>query len=502
MTQDLESITAGSDNEEYAPKSKPLARPKMMPKENISEEEEDPLKKPTDTDPDDETDPEEDDEGTQDEDDDDDGDDSTSGSTDPVDENELIQVQQKQETSLKAPINLAPKETSKIKPKEPKDPEKTDRSPFQQMVDFFMHGITGSKIKNGDLSIKARIADELLAGLGFRAVQKDVMVQRQAKRFWLNKLIGKEDLSLLNTDTKKTLQTLSKEDALLASVFKRKSEKNLFSSEESKKETIKKGRALLEKQTILETEQTHLKKEKQNNFPKQVQQERETIQKTIVRQEQQNTQERRTIEQIKTAENAIKSRQETIAKQEAQVTALRKADKESQTLSNEAKQKEALAIQSDKNAMQDQYMMIRQLQAQEQANIANMQAVSRAQAIALQLSTRAQVAEETHHHHQHMRPDNREHPHHNHNAPHAHKHGIHHASAEAKLVSLQPQRPHSLDNAGTQITRNDNEQQQQQQDIPQQQSNIQQQLEAAGQITRPEDQQNQPLATNTNNTNR
>ena len=69
------------------------------------------------------------------------------------------------------------------------------------MIDFFVHGTKGAMIKNGDIPLKEKITDKLLIGLGFKAFKEDVLLQRQAKKYWIQKITGKKvDTTLLNTD--------------------------------------------------------------------------------------------------------------------------------------------------------------------------------------------------------------------------------------------------------------------------------------------------------------
>ncbi len=152
-----------------------------------------------DEDPDDDDD---DDDGDDDEDPDDDDDGETgSGTSGEEDENELIWLT-KEETSTKNPFSK-PQNIPSPTPKKEKiqGPEKVERTPWQQMIDFIVHGAKGAMIKNGDISIKEQITDKLLLGLGFKSFKEDIMLQQQAKKYWIQRLTGqKTDVSLLNTD--------------------------------------------------------------------------------------------------------------------------------------------------------------------------------------------------------------------------------------------------------------------------------------------------------------
>ncbi len=155
---------------------------------------------------------EEDDETSDDEDDDDD-DDGTTGSGDDddddddggeEDENELQQSnepkkQQQPDINLMAKKKVDPNK-NKIK-EQPQGPEKTERSPWQQMIDYLVHGAKGAMIKNGDLPTKVSLVDNIFAGLGFKGFKRDVLLQEQAKKFWQQKASGEQvDLRLLNTE--------------------------------------------------------------------------------------------------------------------------------------------------------------------------------------------------------------------------------------------------------------------------------------------------------------
>ena len=200
-----------AENEENDPK-KTVSRPPKTAVEREEDDEETPVKKDTTGDDDesgDDSDDEDDSEGDDsddddenpDDDDDDDGETGSGTSSGEEDENELIWLK-KEEKNTKNQF-LKPEN---IKPKIPKKekiegPEKTERTPWQQMIDFLVHGAKGAMIKNGDISIKEQIADKLLLGLGFKSFKEDILLQQQAKKYWTQKFSGqKADVSLLNTD--------------------------------------------------------------------------------------------------------------------------------------------------------------------------------------------------------------------------------------------------------------------------------------------------------------
>ena len=211
-----------AENEENDPK-KTVSRPPKMAVEQEEDDEETPVKKDTTgdddesgDDSDDDDDSEEDDSDDDDEDPDDDDDDGETGSgtsSGEEDENELIWLK-KEEKNIKnqflKPENIKPKIPKKEKIK---GPEKIDRTPWQQMIDFLVHGAKGAMIKNGDISIKEQIADKLLLGLGFKSFKEDIMLQQQAKKYWTQKFSGqKADISLLNTD--KITKKIKKEETV------------------------------------------------------------------------------------------------------------------------------------------------------------------------------------------------------------------------------------------------------------------------------------------------
>ena len=210
-----------AENEENEPE-KTVSRPPKMPVEQ-EEDEETPDKKDTTGDDDDsgddsddddsEGDDSDDDEDPDDDDDDDDGETGGGTSSGEEDENELIWLKKK-ETKTKNPFF----KPENIKPKIPKKekiqgPEKIERTPWQQMIDFIVHGAKGAMIKNGDISIKEQIADKLLLGLGFKSFKEDILLQQQAKKYWTQKFAGqKADTSLLNTD--KIVKKIKKEETV------------------------------------------------------------------------------------------------------------------------------------------------------------------------------------------------------------------------------------------------------------------------------------------------
>ena len=152
-------------------------------------------KKPFPTDPDD---PETDEDFDEEEDDDDD-DTETSGDTDGTeDENELVQEVQKPITVQKDPFLNIPKQPENIDFKRQIDnPNKKQRSPLQKFFDVLLYGIQGAKLRNGDLSVKNSMFDELLLGLGFKAYLKDVLLNNQIVKYFKQKTKGKDDMTFL-----------------------------------------------------------------------------------------------------------------------------------------------------------------------------------------------------------------------------------------------------------------------------------------------------------------
>ena len=150
------------------------------------------------TDPDD---PETDDDFDE-EDDDDDDDTESDADSDPdtEDENELKQEEQKPQSFFKNPFFMFKRHENMALKKGP-NPEKQQRSPVQKFIDVLLYGVEGARIKNGELP-KQSITDELLLGLGFKAYLKDVLLGRQAAKYWKQKMGGKENISLLKTGLK------------------------------------------------------------------------------------------------------------------------------------------------------------------------------------------------------------------------------------------------------------------------------------------------------------
>ncbi len=140
-----------------------------------------------------------------DEEEDDDDDDSESGSDtdtepDSEDENELKQEEQKPQSFFKNPFFLFKRHENMALKKGP-HPEKQQRSPVMKFIDVLLYGVEGARIKNGELP-KQNIADELLLGLGFKAYLKDVLLGRQAAKYWQQKMKGKDNVSLLKVGLK------------------------------------------------------------------------------------------------------------------------------------------------------------------------------------------------------------------------------------------------------------------------------------------------------------
>ena len=195
-------------DEEKIAHSHPKNRPSKITRElkKAEEEEHSSSKKPTEDpeDPDDDEDP-----IGETVDDDDDDDDETDSDDDggEEDENELKQLEQQKQRETQPLITLDPlskltnEEAKKALKEKPKGPTKIDRSPFQQFLDFFMHGVKGAQIKNGEISKKPRIIDQILLGLGFKSFKRDILIHEQANKYWNRIALGlRKDKSLLNTD--------------------------------------------------------------------------------------------------------------------------------------------------------------------------------------------------------------------------------------------------------------------------------------------------------------
>ena len=149
------------------------------------------------TDPDD---PETDEDFDEEEDDDDDTETGSDTEPDSEDENELKQEEQKPQSFFKIPFFFFKRHENMALKKGP-HPEKQQRSPIMKFIDVLLYGVEGARIKNGELP-KQHIADELLLGLGFKAYLKDVLLGRQAAKYWQQKMKGKDNTSLLKTGLK------------------------------------------------------------------------------------------------------------------------------------------------------------------------------------------------------------------------------------------------------------------------------------------------------------
>ena len=171
-------------------------------------------KKPFPTDPDD---PETDDLFDE-EDDDDDDDSETDGEvdSDTEDENELKQEVKKKESFFRNPFQFF-KNPENMALKKGDNPIKQERSPVQKFIDVLLYGVEGARIRNGELP-RQNIADELLLGLGFKAYLKDVLLGRQAAKFWKQKVSGKENMSLLKTGLKNLKKQAKMDPAALSMV--------------------------------------------------------------------------------------------------------------------------------------------------------------------------------------------------------------------------------------------------------------------------------------------
>ncbi len=159
------------------------------------------------TDDDSEADPveEDDDEEDSEDDEDDDDDDETGTDGGEEDENEFVYDANKPLPQQKFDPNLLrikqDEDKNKKKKVTPHGPEKVDRSPWQQMVDFLVHGAKEAMIKNGDMPIKPRLSDKILLGLGLKSIKEDILLAEGAEKFWKLKGKGeKASMRLINTD--------------------------------------------------------------------------------------------------------------------------------------------------------------------------------------------------------------------------------------------------------------------------------------------------------------
>ena len=168
-------------------------------------------KKPFPTDPDD---PETDEDFDEEDDDDDDSD--TSWDTDDAeDENELVQEVVKPRTIQQDPFLQMPVRPENVDLKRQADnPNKKQRSPLQKFFDVLLYGIQGAKLRNGDLSVKNSMFDELLLGLGFKAYLKDVILNNQLIKYFKQKSKGKDDTSFLQRMFKAIKKRIIKDSEL------------------------------------------------------------------------------------------------------------------------------------------------------------------------------------------------------------------------------------------------------------------------------------------------
>ena len=168
-------------------------------------------KKPFPTDPDDP----ETDEDFDEEDDDDDDTDSSWDTDDAEDENELVQEVVKPKTIQQDPFVQMPVRPENIDLKRQADnPNKKQRSPLQKFFDVLLYGIQGAKLRNGDLSVKNSMFDELLLGLGFKAYLKDVIMNNQLIKYFKQKSKGKDDTSFLQRMFKAIKKRIIKDSEL------------------------------------------------------------------------------------------------------------------------------------------------------------------------------------------------------------------------------------------------------------------------------------------------
>lgn len=170
-------------------------------------------KKPFPTDPDD---PETDEDFDEEEDDDDDDDSETSWDTDDAeDENELVQEVVKPRTIQQDPFLQMPVRPENVDLKRQADnPNKKQRSPLQKFFDVLLYGIQGAKLRNGDLSVKNLMFDEMLLGLGFKAYLKDVLLNNQIVKYFKQKAKGKDDTTFLQRMFKAIKKRIVKDSEL------------------------------------------------------------------------------------------------------------------------------------------------------------------------------------------------------------------------------------------------------------------------------------------------
>ena len=389
------------------------------------------------TDDDSEADPvEEEDDDDEDSEDDDDEDDDDETGTDggEEDENEFVYDANKPLPQQKLDPNLLrikqDEDKNKKKKVTPHGPEKVDRSPWQQMVDFLVHGAKEAMIKNGDMPIKPRLSDKILLGLGLKSIKEDILLAEGAEKFWKLKGKGeKASMRLINTDriskkVKKEENRLNKPRKLeekrlteqqryknhIERIMKQRRDKNIRMQMEKQGELTRTVREATQK-TLANNKQIQAQAEKQIQI--QTQQQAQIVAQSQVKAQQQIQEQ---IKQSATKQAEQKRNQQKLLGLSAELNQLKtptrqgveqntiqapqlpktEAEKQATPKAQETKARkesmETAIVQSIQNNIQaqNQANIQNNIQAQQQATMQNIQAQNQAIGNAQQNAQNAQ----------------------------------------------------------------------------------------------------------------
>ena len=363
------------------------------------------------TDDDSEVDPVEEDDDEEDSEDDDDEDDDDETGTDggEEDENEFVYDANKPLPQQKFDPNLLrikqDEDKNKKKKVTPHGPEKVDRSPWQQMVDFLVHGAKEAMIKNGDMPIKPRLSDKILLGLGLKSIKEDILLAEGAEKFWKLKGKGeKASMRLINTDriskkVKKEENRLNKPRKLeekrlteqqryknhIERIMKQRRDKNIRMQMEKQGELTRTVRESTQK-TLANNKQIQAQAEKQIQIQTQQQaqivaqsqvkaqqQIQEQIKQSATKQAEQQRNQQKLIG-LTTEINQLKTpTRQGVEQNTIQAPQLPKTEAEKQATKARKEGMETAIVQSIQNNIQaqNQANIQNNIQAQQQANIQN-----------------------------------------------------------------------------------------------------------------------------------
>ena len=269
--------------------------------------------------------------GTEDEEEDDDDDDDDETGTDggEEDENEFVYDANKPLPQQKLDPNLLrikqDEDKNKKKKVTPHGPEKVDRSPWQQMVDFLVHGAKEAMIKNGDMPIKPRLSDKILLGLGLKSIKEDILLAEGAEKFWKLKGKGeKASMRLINTD--RISKKVKKEENRLNKP--RKLEEKRLTEQRRYKNQIE--RIMKERRD----QKISLQTEKQNELTRTV---REATQKTLANNKQIQAQAEKQIQIQAQQQTQIAAQSQIKAQQQIQEQIKQSATKQAEQQRNQQK---------------------------------------------------------------------------------------------------------------------------------------------------------------------